>query len=177
MRRILLLFRRFQATAPALHGSKRSFNMYIPSSSSRKGIIPLAFAFLLALCLALTGCDISISTNGFPTSSPGAGGQCQANCVTGTGVNGVSVFVEPNAGESPIVNAIDGAKKSVWLEMYILSDTTVIRALEETANRGIDVRVMLEPHPYGASSPTSTMDKLRAAGAKVEETNPAFADA
>jgi cardiolipin synthase len=150
--------------------------MYAPSLSSRQGIISLASAFLLALCLALTGCDINISTNGFPSApSSSTGSQCQANCVTGTGVNGVSVFVEPNAGESPIVDAIDGAKKSVWLEMYILSDTNVIRALEETANRGIDVRVMLEPHPVGTSSPTSTMDKLRAAGAKVEETNPAFA--
>lgn len=152
--------------------------MYPPLSSSRKGFTAIALVFMLAFCLALTGCDINISTNGFPTSSPstsGTGGQCQTNCVTGTGVNGVSVFVEPNAGESPIVDAIDGAKKSVWLEMYILSDTNVIRALEETANRGIDVRVMLEPHPVGTSPPTSTMDKLRAAGAKVEETDPSFA--
>src|SRR5579885_3858721 len=132
MRRILFLFRRFQVTAPALQGSKRSSNMYAPSLSSRQGIISLASAFLLALCLALTGCDINISTNGFPSApSSSTGSQCQANCVTGTGVNGVSVFVEPNAGESPIVDAIDGAKKSVWLEMYILSDTNVIRALED----------------------------------------------
>jgi cardiolipin synthase A/B len=145
-------------------------------SSSKKGFIPLALVLILTLCLLLAGCDITISTNGLTGSSNSSNSsQCQGNCVTGSGVNGVSVFVEPNAGESPIISAIDGAKKSVWLEMYILSDTKVIRALEETANRGLDVRVMLEPHPYSASPPTSTMDKLRAAGARVEDTNSAFA--
>jgi phosphatidylserine/phosphatidylglycerophosphate/cardiolipin synthase-like enzyme len=34
---------------------------------------------------------------------------------------------------------------------------------------------MLEPHPYGASSPQRTMDQLQAAGIKVETTNTAFA--
>ncbi|HLI09468.1 MAG TPA: phospholipase D-like domain-containing protein [Ktedonobacteraceae bacterium] len=150
--------------------------MHRSLSSSRKGFIPLTLVLILTLCLVLAGCDINISTNGLPTgSSPSSSTGCQGNCTTGSGVKGVSVFVEPNAGDSPIVDAIDGAKKSVWLEMYILSDTTVIRALEETANRGIDVRVMLEPHPVGTSAPTSTMDKLRAAGAQVEDTDPAFA--
>jgi cardiolipin synthase A/B len=48
--------------------------------------------------------------------------------------------------------------------------------LEEAANRGVDVRVMLEPHPFGGGgSPARTMDQLRAAGAKVEESSPSFA--
>lgn len=150
--------------------------MHLQVLCSQKRCIPFIPVLLLALCLALSGCDINISTNGFSSgSSNNPGGQCQGNCATGTGVNGVSVFVEPNAGESPIVDAIDGAKKSVWVEMYILSDKKVVSALEETANRGIDVRVMLEPHPVGTSAPTSTMDKLRAAGAQVEDSDPAFA--
>jgi phosphatidylserine/phosphatidylglycerophosphate/cardiolipin synthase-like enzyme len=59
--------------------------------------------------------------------------------------------------------------------MHILSDRNVIRALEEAANRGIDVRVMLEPHSIGGGSPARAMDQLRAAGAKVHESNPGFA--
>jgi len=91
-------------------------------------------------------------------------------------VQGVQVFVEPDAGEHPITGAIASAKKSVWLEIYLLTDRNVIRALEEAANRGVDVRVMLEPHPFGGGgSPSRTMDQLRAAGAKVESSNPSFA--
>lgn len=148
-------------------------------SSSRKRCVLLTFILIAALCILLAGCDITISPNGLPGGTNGSGStsgsQCQSNCTTGSGAQGVSVFVEPNAGESPIVNAIGSAKKSVWLEIYILSDRNVIRALEEAANRGLDVRVMLEPHPYGTSSPQRVMDQLQATGIKVQTTNTAFA--
>ena len=137
----------------------------------KSGSISLAYlVIIVALCILFTGCNINIGTPSgtSPTS-------CQNNCTTGSGVQGVQVFVEPNAGEHPVTNAIEGAKKSVWLEMYILSDRNVIRALEDAANKGIDVRVMLEPHPFGSSSPTRTIDQLKAAGAKVEDSSPSFA--
>lgn len=86
----------------------------------------------------------------------------------------VQVFVEPDAGEQIILNAINGAQKSIWLEMYLLTDTNIIQALENAAGRHLDVRVMLEPHPYGGGSPQSTLDALQAAGASVEDTSPAF---
>ncbi|HLQ29727.1 MAG TPA: phospholipase D-like domain-containing protein [Ktedonobacteraceae bacterium] len=122
----------------------------------------------LALCILLAGCTINIS---LPTSSNSS---CVSNCTTGPGVQGVSVFVEPNAGEHPITDAIRAAKKSVWLEIYILTDRNVISALEEAANKGVDVRVMLEPHPFGGGSPARTLDQLRAAGVKVQDSSPSF---
>lgn len=118
--------------------------------------------------ITLTACTAYI-----PFLSMGAS-QCQNNCTVGTGVQGIEIYVEPNAGESVIVDAIQAAQKSVWLEMYLLSDRKVIRALQEAANHGIDVRVMLEPHPFGSPSPAKTLDELRAAGAMVQETSPAF---
>lgn len=92
-------------------------------------------------------------------------------------MQGVHVFVEPNDGDRVITNAIVGAKKSVLLEMYLLTERRVISALEEAAQRGIDVRVMLEMHPYGSGSvsPRETLDRLQAAGVKAQGTNPAFA--
>src|SRR5215831_5008249 len=129
----------------------------------------LTFPFALALCFALVSCS-GISLPGF-SNSP----QCQGNCEIGTGVQGVQVFVEPDDGEQVITNAIANAQKSIWIEMYILSDRNVIRALEEAANRGLDVRVMLEPHPFGGgSSPTKTLDLLAASGVKTQFTNPSF---
>ena len=142
------------------------------SYASRKHVTTLLVcSIFLVFCILLTGCNLSISTGG-PSST---GSACQGNCTAGPGVQGVQVFVEPDAGDHPIVDAIHNAKKSVWLEIYILTDTNVLHALEEDANSGIDVRVMLEPHPFGSSSPTRVMDELRAAGAKVETSDPAFA--
>jgi phosphatidylserine/phosphatidylglycerophosphate/cardiolipin synthase-like enzyme len=87
----------------------------------------------------------------------------------------VQVFVEPDDGEQVITNAIRSAQKSIWLEIYILSDRNVIRTLEEASNRGLDVRVMLEPRPFGGgTSPAKTMDALTAAGIKAQPTNPGF---
>ncbi len=141
----------------------------------------LTFIVTFALCLLLAGCTVYISTPSI--TSPGGSGigsstssnSCQSNCIVGSGAHGVRVFVEPAAGEQPIINAIDSAQKSVWVEMYLLSDRNVIRALEDAASRSLDVRVMLEPHPFGGSPPARTIDQLTAAGVKAQETDPAFA--
>lgn len=86
------------------------------------------------------------------------------------------MIVEPDAGPGPIVDAIRSAKQSVWMEMYLLTNKNVLTALEDDANHGIDVRVMLEPHPYGGSSisPQETLSKLQAAGVKAQYSSPDF---
>ncbi len=127
-------------------------------------------AIIAMLCILLAGCDASISSLGSTsnTNSSDSG-------TLGSGVQGVSVFVEPDAGDSNITNAILNAQKSVWVEMYLLSDRNVLRALEESAHKGIDVRVMLEMHPFGGGgSPQKTLDQLLAAGAKAQPSDPDF---
>lgn len=126
----------------------------------------------IAISLLIAGCGVNISIPGIST---GGTSGCQGNCTLGTGVQGVQVFVEPDTGEGPVVNAIESAKQSVWLEMYLMSDSKVVYALEDAAHHGADVRVMLEPHPFGGSPPTRVEDELRAAGVKVEDSNPSFA--
>lgn len=137
---------------------------------------PLKYACIILFCCMLAGCnvDLNVPTGGTNTT---AGEPCQSNCIVGTGSNGLGLIVEPDAGPSPLVDAIRGAKKSVWVEMYLLTNKSVLNALEEDANNGIDVRVMLERHPYGGGSisPQQTLDKLKAAGAKAQFTNPTFA--
>src|SRR5438477_337327 len=124
---------------------------------------------LATLSLVLGGCIINISTGGSNTP------QCTSNCAAGSGAQGARVYVEPDDGEQIITGAIRGARKSVWLEIYILSDRNVIRALEDAANNSIDVRVMLEPHPFGGgSSPSKTIDQLKATGARAQYTSPDF---
>ncbi len=129
----------------------------------------------LALCVTFAACDISANSNG-TYSSTGGTPPSSGNTTIGQGTQGVQVFVEPTAGESVITSAIDEAKQSVWLEIYLLTDTKVVRALEDAAHRGLDVRVMLEPHPYGVGSalPRETLDKLSAAGIKAQPTSSSF---
>ncbi|MEO7018721.1 MAG: hypothetical protein ABI234_01040, partial [Ktedonobacteraceae bacterium] len=94
----------------------------------------LKYLTMLAFCCWLTGCDI-------PGISASTRVQCQSNCTLSSGVRGVHVIVEPEAGPTPLVDAIHSAQKSVDVEIYILSNHNIIRALEEDANRGIEVRV------------------------------------
>lgn len=140
-----------------------------------------AFSTLLTLilvCFSLAGCGVDISTGGNNPFSQGSSDSCSGTCTTSSGATqGLQVFVEPDAGDSVITSAIQGAQKSVWVEMYLLTDRKIINALEEAAHNHIDVRVMLETHPYGGGgvSPTETLDRLQAAGVQTKSTNPAFA--
>ncbi len=62
----------------------------------------------------------------------------------------LTLIIEPQAGVAPILAAIDNAKKSVDLVIYQLSDEQVEQALVAAKNRGLAVRVMLNPGYYGA---------------------------
>ncbi len=76
----------------------------------------------------------------------------------------------------PVTNAIKGALHSVWIEVYLLTDSRVIGALEEDAQRGVDVRVMLEEHPFGGDvvSPQRTLQTLNTAGIHAQFADPAY---
>lgn len=88
----------------------------------------------------------------------------------------MQVFVEPDAGAAPILHGIASAQHTLWVEVYILSDRTVARALETAAQRGVDVRVMLEPHPYGGGdvSAQQNIEELNAAGVHAQPSDPAY---
>ena len=108
---------------------------------------------------------------------PGATASCTGDsCGLGQGVRGVQLFVEPGAGAAPITGAIAAAVHSVWVEVYLLTDARVIAALEEAAQRGVEVRVMVEEHPYGGDvvSPQRTLQTLTTAGIQARYANPAY---
>ena len=139
-----------------------------------------ALAVLIILSIILIACDskdpttINISTNGVTDAANSTQTSTDSN---NNNTQGIQLYVEPDDGESVITNAITNAHTSIWLEMYLLTDKKVISALESAAHRGIDVRVMVETHPYGSGSvsPTKTLDKLQAAGIQTQSTNPQFA--
>lgn len=124
----------------------------------------------VVLLLSLSACNSAVSPSTTVSSA------CQSNCQIDSGVQQVQLFVEPQDGYRVITNAIASAQKSVWVEMYLLTENHVIKALEEAAHRGLDVRVMLEAHPYEVSSASiaKTLDRLSAAGVQTKTTSPSF---
>jgi len=93
----------------------------------------------------------------------------------GSGVVPTELLVEPQARSRPLLRAIDGAQTRIFVEVYILTDASVIRALERAAAQGVAVYVMLEHRPLGLGvQPDRMMDRLQAAGIFVKWTRPGF---
>ena len=86
------------------------------------------------------------------------------------------LFVEPDDGNGPVVSAIGGAKSTVEMKMYLISEREVVDALKAAQARGVKVRVMLEEHPYGEGvGNDANFKSFQAAGIEVKWTNPVFA--
>jgi cardiolipin synthase len=142
--------------------------------------------WLLGLFMAimlLAGCAASGDTATSSGTSGEVGGTATATatatplCAGGKcGATHVQIFVEPNAGEAPVLRAIEGANTSLDIEIYLLTDRYVITALEDAAARGVNVRVLLEAHPYGGSATAAqkTIETLAAAGVHAQVADPAY---
>ncbi len=90
-------------------------------------------------------------------------------------VQTATVFVEPDSNDYPITDAIKKARKSVDLEVYMLSDKYVINSLIDAEKRGVNVRVILEENPYkGYGANKSVRDKLSHYGINVKWANRAY---
>lgn len=69
-------------------------------------------------------------------------------------VNGLSLFVEPDSTETPVVQFIESAKKTLDFGIYQVNDPIIMTALEQAAQRGVKVRVMATWQTFPASSST-----------------------
>ncbi len=92
----------------------------------------------------------------------------------GGGTGGVTIYAMPDSGERPILDAINGAQRSIDLEIYQITDDNVTTALVGAAQRGVAVRVMLEPKTVGGSNYTAEAATLQAGGVVVQATPPQF---
>jgi phosphatidylserine/phosphatidylglycerophosphate/cardiolipin synthase-like enzyme len=102
---------------------------------------------LIALVALLAGCGPT------QTGAPHATAPVAAvpRVVLGAGVRDVDVIVEPDDGVRMITRPIRDATRSIWLTMYLLTNRTIIHDLEYAHASGVQVRVILEPHPYGGT--------------------------
>lgn len=88
----------------------------------------------------------------------------------------LELFVQPEAGRVPILNAINSAGSEVLVEVYLLSDQQIIDSLVEAKNRGVKVQIMMEQRPFGGGNVNkNTATRLSQEGMDFKWTNPTFA--
>jgi len=79
------------------------------------------------------------------------------------------LYIEPHAGPAPVVQVIDGARHELDIGVYYLDDRAMLRAIHAAVRRGVDVRIMVEPKPYGMK-PWQIREEVR----KIEATGAHF---
>ena len=86
-----------------------------------------------------------------------------------------TIIILPDDTKKPIVDAIDSAKKSIKIKMFVFSDPDLINAVIAAKERGVDVQVMLNPaRRSGEEENSETRKLLEAAGIEVKDSNPKF---
>ena len=98
----------------------------------------------------------------------------------GNGIASVRLLIEPDDGKRGLTRPLRGARRTVDLTMYLLTDHTLIHDLEYAAASGVRVRVILERRPFsndasGISTNQSAYDQLYAAGIPVRWTSGRYA--
>lgn len=74
--------------------------------------------------------------------------------------SGVSLFIEPDTGHTPVVNFIASAKKTLDFGIYQLGDPVIQDALVQARQRGVKVRVMATWQTFPANSSTDPTSAL-----------------
>jgi cardiolipin synthase len=85
------------------------------------------------------------------------------------------LIVLPDDTAKPILDAINGAKKSLNIRMFLFTDRTLLNAVIAAKKRGVHVRVMLNPaRRSGENENEESREALQQAGLEVRDSNPAF---
>ena len=86
-----------------------------------------------------------------------------------------SLIVLPDDTGQQIIDAIDSARKTILIKMFLFSDAALINAVIAAKNRGVKVRVMLNPCGTMANRKINLPAKqLQEAGIEVRDSNPQF---
>ena len=86
-----------------------------------------------------------------------------------------SLIVLPDDSAEPIVHAIAGASKTLRIKMFVFSAPVLLKAVLAAKDRGVHVRVMLNPaRRTGEEDNDKTHKALEHAGIDVKDANPAF---
>jgi phosphatidylserine/phosphatidylglycerophosphate/cardiolipin synthase-like enzyme len=86
-----------------------------------------------------------------------------------------SIIILPDDTAQEIIEAIDKAKESLLIKMFLFSDPSLIGAVIAAKKRGVKVRVMLNPaRKSGEEENEDTRRILEEAGIEVRDSSPEF---
>src|SRR5436190_8549496 len=86
-----------------------------------------------------------------------------------------AIIILPDDTGKPFLDAINAAKKSLRIKMFVFSDPDLLAAVIAAKNRGVRVHVMLNPaRRSGEEENTETRQALEKAGIEVKDSNPEF---
>ncbi len=86
-----------------------------------------------------------------------------------------SLIVLPDESSKPFLDAIDAAKKSLQIKMFVFSDLSLLNAVVAAHQRGVKVRVMLNAARRDGEDDNDKVRKsLGLAGVEVKDSNPGF---
>ena len=86
-----------------------------------------------------------------------------------------SLIVLPDESVKPFLDAIDAAKKSLQIKMFVFSDPGLLHAVLEAHQRGVKVRVMLNAaRRDGVDDNKEVRTALEQAGIDVKDSSPDF---
>jgi phosphatidylserine/phosphatidylglycerophosphate/cardiolipin synthase-like enzyme len=86
-----------------------------------------------------------------------------------------SLIVLPDDSAKPILDALAAAKKSLRIKMFVFSDPSLLKAVIDAKQRGVKVRIMLNPaRRSGEAENEESRKMLEAGGVDVLDSNPAF---
>jgi cardiolipin synthase len=86
-----------------------------------------------------------------------------------------SLIVLPDDSAKPILDAINGAAKSIRVKMFVFSDPSILNAVIAARRRGVKVRIMLNPNRRSGEAENQHSRKLLlAADVDVIDSNPCF---
>jgi phosphatidylserine/phosphatidylglycerophosphate/cardiolipin synthase-like enzyme len=86
----------------------------------------------------------------------------------GVSPRSVRLIVQPEAGPTAVLELIEAARESIWVEVYLLTSQAALAALEDRARAGVDVRVLLDAAPYRSEGGNrGAFERLAGAGVDV----------
>jgi cardiolipin synthase len=88
---------------------------------------------------------------------------------------GPRLIVEPDDGLGPVLEFIGSAQASLLIKQFTFTDESLIDAVVDRKQAGVDVRVMLNAARSGGDRANDeTFERFRAAGISVQWANPKF---
>ena len=127
------------------------------------GLLLASILILIASATIVVSFGLVFDSKPVETPGPTAVGEVPA---APSSIEGV--YILPEDGPESLIGELDAARTSISIEIYLLTDDSIVSALFRARDRGVTVRVLLEKDPYGGSNQQPEIfNTLSAGGVQV----------